>query len=94
MTVQLAIRVDGALLAEVDRLIAARPELSSRSEVVRRALERVVAELRRDEIDRAIVDGYRRAPQASMDDWGQPVEHAYAAAQHNARRLDDEDGGW
>ena len=47
---------------------AARTGANSRSEVIRSAIERMLAEDREAQIDRAIVDGYTRHP--ATDLWG------------------------
>jgi metal-responsive CopG/Arc/MetJ family transcriptional regulator len=59
---QLVTRLDDALLAEVDALVA-DGVAATRSDAVRIALERLVDAHRRRQIGAAIVDGYRRKPQ-------------------------------
>lgn len=59
-------RIPDALAAEVDRLVA-EGVASSRSEVVRLGLERLVDRERRRRIGEAIVDGYRRIPQTDEE---------------------------
>jgi metal-responsive CopG/Arc/MetJ family transcriptional regulator len=56
------------LIQLTDRLLAALDQYAaqvgrSRSDVIRSAIERYLEEVLQDEIDRAIVDGYRRVPQ-------------------------------
>lgn len=63
---QLVTRIPDALAAEVDRLVA-EGVASSRSEVVRLGLERLVDRERRRRIGEAIVDGYRRIPQTDEE---------------------------
>jgi Arc/MetJ-type ribon-helix-helix transcriptional regulator len=63
---QLVTRVDDRLAAAIDELVAAGV-VDSRSDAVRRALERLVDQHRRDEIGRRIVDGYRARPQTPSD---------------------------
>lgn len=63
---QLVTRLDDALMADVDALIAAGV-VATRSEAVRAALVDLVDRHRRLEIGRQIADGYRRIPQ---DDTG------------------------
>lgn len=52
------------LLERLDRYRA--PANRSRSEVIREAVERYLAEDREAEIDRLIVDAYTRAPQVDV----------------------------
>ena len=59
---QLVTRVEDALMAAVDELVAAGV-VGSRSEAVRLGLERLVERFRRDRVGAAIVEGYRRRPQ-------------------------------
>lgn len=59
---QLVVRLDHELLADIDALIAAGA-VSSRSEAVRLGLERLVSQLRRERVETAIVEAYRRWPQ-------------------------------
>lgn len=59
---QLVTRVDDALLAEVDRLVETGLA-ESRSDAVRTALAEFIDVARRREVDRAIVEEYRRLPQ-------------------------------
>jgi len=56
------------LVQLTDRLLAALDQYAAsvgrnRSEVIRTAVERYLHEVLEEEIDRAIVDGYRRMPQ-------------------------------
>lgn len=59
---QLVARLDHELLADIDALVAAGA-VSSRSEAVRLGLERLVSQLRRERVEAAIVEAYRRWPQ-------------------------------
>lgn len=63
---QLVVRVGDDLAAEVDRLVS-DGAVTSRSEAVRVALERLVDDHRRNQTGRAIAEGYRRLPQSSAD---------------------------
>lgn len=60
-TTQIAIRVPDDLLRTVDRLIE-EGLVESRAHAVRQALERLVDQVERLRVDRAIIEGYRRAP--------------------------------
>ena len=63
---QLVTRVDDALAAAVDELVAAGV-VASRSEAVRLGLERLVDRYRRSQIGARIVEGYRRNPQTDAE---------------------------
>jgi metal-responsive CopG/Arc/MetJ family transcriptional regulator len=60
------IQVSDELLGRLDARVAR--ERRSRSEVVREAIERYLADDTEAEIDRAIVDAYTRQPQEDI--WG------------------------
>jgi Arc/MetJ-type ribon-helix-helix transcriptional regulator len=60
-TEQIAVRLPEELLAEVDELVA-RGIYDSRAAAVRAGLVAVVDSERRRQIDRAVIDGYRRIP--------------------------------
>jgi metal-responsive CopG/Arc/MetJ family transcriptional regulator len=66
MSQPIAVRLPDELLAEFDALIAARG-FDSRADGVRSAVEAYVVQLRRDEIDRQLIDGYRQIPQSQAD---------------------------
>ena len=75
---QTIVQLSDELLAELDELRA--PEGRSRSELIRDALERYLAEHRQDSIDQAIVEAYTRVPPA--DDFGaMAAAHASIAAE-------------
>lgn len=57
----LAARLPDDLLRDLDALVAAG-DFPNRTAVVRTALERLIADERRREVDRQIVEGYRRFP--------------------------------
>ena len=63
---QLVTRLDERLLADVDALVAAGA-VESRSEAVRLGLERLVDQHRRQRVGAAIVEAYRRQPQAEAE---------------------------
>lgn len=63
---QLVTRLDDALVAEIDGLVA-DGVVASRSEAVRLALERLVDQHRRRLIGSQIVDAYRRDPQSETE---------------------------
>lgn len=63
---QLVTRLDERLLADVDALVATGA-VESRSEAVRLGLERLVDQHRRQRVGAAIVEAYRRQPQAEAE---------------------------
>jgi Arc/MetJ-type ribon-helix-helix transcriptional regulator len=63
---QVVTRLDEALLAQVDELVAAG-EVSSRSEAVRVALQELVDRRRRHAVGRAIADEYGARPQTAPE---------------------------
>jgi len=63
---QLVARLDDELMAEVDRLVA-DGVVANRSEAVRLGLERLVDQQQRQRVGAAIVDAYRRQPQADEE---------------------------
>lgn len=66
MTVQLVTRVPEDVVAEIDDLVR-EGVFASRSDAVRVGLAALVDRQRRAAIGQAIVDGYRRAPQAAAE---------------------------
>jgi putative addiction module CopG family antidote len=62
----LAVRVPDSLLENLDALIA-EGRYANRTAAVRAALDRLVAEERRQAVDRAIVEGYARKPADTPD---------------------------
>ena len=63
---QLVTRVDDTLVAAVDGLVA-DGVVASRSDAVRRGLERLVEDRVRATTGERIVDAYRRAPQTDAE---------------------------
>lgn len=94
MTKQIALRLPDGLVERLDAVVAADPAFESRSAALHQAVISLVRARERAAIDAAIIDGYRRRPPGTTDDWGDIEEHALAAARLNASRLDAEDGGW
>lgn len=77
--VQLVTRVPDATADAVDDLVRAGV-YASRSDAVRAGLDAVVERERRGAIGRAIVDGYRRMPQADDDlSWADAATSAMIA---------------
>lgn len=65
---QTLVQLSDELLALLDQLAA--KEGTSRSELIRQAIEHHIADAREAEIDRAIVEGYLRTPQ-EPDPWAE-----------------------
>lgn len=79
-----------------DELVAALDAEAARRGVSRSALIReAVQEFLGDTVDvivgAAIVEGYRRVPPETPDEWGSPMEAADVSARETAQRLDAEE---
>ena len=74
---QIITRVDDQLMAQVDALVASG-EAESRSDAVRRALETMIDQHRRQLVGEAIAEGYRRIPE---------TEEELRWAEENARAM-------
>jgi len=61
MSKMLTVRTPDDRVARIDALVAAGA-YESRSSFIVAAIDRLVAEIEREEVDRAIVDGYTRIP--------------------------------
>ena len=71
MTIQIAIRLPSELVESVDRLVE-RGRHANRTDAVRVALERLLFSAREEELDEAIVAGYRAVPDDSeLDAWAE-----------------------
>jgi len=66
---QTLVQLSDELLALLDERAAKSGR--SRSEIIRSAIERELAAEREAAIDKAIVDGYTRIPQAEHDPWAE-----------------------
>jgi Arc/MetJ-type ribon-helix-helix transcriptional regulator len=78
MTTQLAFRLSDRLVTGIDRLVETG-KFTSRTEVVRVALEQLLERTRRSELDAAIVGGYRRVPDEPTDPWVDAATRALVA---------------
>lgn len=78
---QLVARIPEEVVAELDRLVASG-SFESRSDLVREALVVYLDRLRREEIGRQIVEGYRRMPQ---------TDEELAAADRMTREMIEEE---
>lgn len=64
---QIAIRLPTPLLEELDDLVAAGT-YESRASAVRAGIEAITARRRRQQVDEAILEGYRRTPPTGPED--------------------------
>lgn len=79
MTVQVVARIPADVAARVDELVRTG-EFASRSDAVRVALDALIEERRRAAVGQAIVEGYRRIPQAAGEaGWSDPASAAMIA---------------
>ena len=63
----------------------------SRSAIIRQAVSEHLERSQQSAITRRIVDGYRRVPPATPDQWGQAADDADVAVREVAQRLDAEE---
>ncbi len=75
--VQTLVQLSDELVAALDQHAAAVSR--SRSEIIRAAIERYLAEVLETEIDRQIVQGYRRVPQEGDPMWDAALKESIAA---------------
>lgn len=88
---QTLVQLTDELVAALDR--RAERERVSRSKLVRDLLEAALAA--DQENDRAMIEGYTRAPQAdAVDEWGDLSAWTDANARRNLAALNRDDGGW
>ncbi len=87
--VQTIVQLSTDLLQLLDQEAARRGV--SRSALVRRALEDFLRDEREAAISRQIVEGYRRIPPATPDEWGNPEATSEQATGDLLRRLDSEE---
>lgn len=64
---QIAVRLPKELLAQLDDLVR-RGIYKSRAAAVRAGVEAIMESDRRREVDRAVLDGYRRKPPTTAED--------------------------
>jgi Arc/MetJ-type ribon-helix-helix transcriptional regulator len=75
MTIQIAIRLPDGLVTGIDRLVEGG-RFGSRTDVVRTAVERLLAEAREAELDQAIAAGYGSMPDAPAEPWVEAAARA------------------
>lgn len=63
---QIAVKLPDGLVRELDELVA-QGLFASRSSAVRRAVEHIVSGQRRDAIEEAYANGYRRVPESESE---------------------------
>jgi Arc/MetJ-type ribon-helix-helix transcriptional regulator len=66
MSVQIAVKLPESLLSQLDALVA-EGRFTSRSAAVRAGIEAIAADTRRQVIDDAFRDGFRRVPESSAE---------------------------
>jgi len=77
------------LVSVLDREAARRGV--SRSALIRELLEAALADAREADLGWRIVDGYRRIPPATPDEWGSPEAAGDGATRDLVARLDREE---
>jgi Arc/MetJ-type ribon-helix-helix transcriptional regulator len=76
MPTQLAVKLTESMVAEVDRLIEAG-RFANRTDAVRAALDRMLREIREEQVSAKIVEGYRRLPPDEADEaWADAATRA------------------
>lgn len=65
----------------------------SRSALIREILDEHLKASREAEIDRQIIEGYKRIPWGTPDEWGPTDNFGKTAAREMLRRLDAEERG-
>lgn len=78
MTTQLAVRLPTGMVQQIDALVASG-DYATRADLVRAALDRLIAEAQRREVDAAIVAGYEARPDEAPDAWLQAAARAMVA---------------
>ncbi len=63
----------------------------SRSEVIRTAVAAYLSESREAELSRRIVEGYRRVPPHTPDEWGDLDAMSEVGTRETLQRLDEEE---
>ena len=69
----------------------ARRDGVSRSQLIRQAVDSLLADDEEARIDAAIVEGYRRIPAGTPDEWGDLEAHLDQNTRETLRRLDEEE---
>jgi Arc/MetJ-type ribon-helix-helix transcriptional regulator len=80
MATQLAVRLSNETLRRLDRLVRSGV-FANRTEAVRAAVESLVDDSERREVEAAIVAGYERSPDAPEDAWLVSATRALVSAE-------------
>jgi hypothetical protein len=83
------VQLTDELVAELDAEAARRG--TSRSAIIREALDGYLAQLRSDDVGRRIVAGYTRHPPATPDEWSPVAGLGDRGTSEVAQRLDEEE---
>ncbi len=75
MTIQIAVRLPSELVAGIDRLVEGG-RFENRTDAVRAAVERLLADSHEAELDQAIAAGYSTHPDASVEPWVEAAARA------------------
>ena len=86
---QTIVQLNDELLEALDAEAARRG--ASRSALIREAIAAFLHEARQDVLTRQIVDGYRRLPPATPDEWGDLGAQTQRATLETLQRLDAEE---
>jgi len=78
MTTQVAFRLSEQLLTSIDHLVETG-RFPSRTDVIRAAVEQLIEQAHRSELDAAIVAGYQRLPDEPADAWVTAATTAFVA---------------
>jgi len=76
-----ALRLPDEMIVVIDGLVS-EGSFSTRTDVIKQALERLFAALERERIDQAIIEGYRRIPE---------TQEEMAQASRNLREMVEEE---
>jgi Arc/MetJ-type ribon-helix-helix transcriptional regulator len=79
MSTQLAVKLSESMVVEIDRLIK-DGHFANRTDAVRAALDRMLEEIREEQVTAAIVKGYQRIPPDESDGaWAEAATRAMIA---------------
>lgn len=84
------------LVQLTDELVAALDEEAarlgtSRSALIRQAVEAHLAARLEERLTAAVIDGYTRIPQGAIDEWGDLSRQIESATRRTLQRLDEEE---
>ena len=87
--VQTIVQLNSDLLEALDR--EAEAAGTSRSAVIRQAIEDHLVSTRRTLVDKALVGGYKLIPQGARDEWGIVLDQSRQNTKRTLERLDAEE---